>query len=85
MPEICRFFGIIVRMLYNEHNPPHFHAEYGEYKIVVRIADLSVMAGSFPHRAFGLLMEWAQIHRDELSKEWEGAKSGSLFKIAPLE
>jgi len=56
MPEISRFFGIIVAMYYSEHNPPHFHARYGKYKIEIEIGSLSVLAGKFPPRALGLIM-----------------------------
>ena len=66
MPEISRFFGIIIAMFYNEHNPPHFHARYGEHKVEVDIQTLSVLAGKFPPRALGLVIDWASRHQDEL-------------------
>ncbi len=66
MPRISSFYGIIIWMYFNDHNPPHFHAAYGEHEILVRIADLSVYSGSLPSRAFGLVMEWALLHQDEL-------------------
>ena len=66
MPEISRFLGIIIAMFYNEHNPPHFHARYGEYKVEIAIKTLSVLAGKLPPRAMGLVMEWASRHQDEL-------------------
>ena len=86
MPEISRFFGIIIAMFFDEHNPPHFHARYGEYKIEVAIETLSILAGKFPPRALGLLMEWAAMHRNELMEDWELASNRSeLKKISPLE
>lgn len=86
MPEISRFFGIIIAMFFDEHNPPHFHARYGEYKMEVAIETLSVLAGNFPPRALGLVMEWAAMHRDELLEDWELARRRSeLKKISPLE
>ena len=86
MPEISRFLGIIIAMFYNEHNPPHFHARYGEFKIEIAIQTLSVLAGKLPPRAMGLVMEWASRHQDELMADWELARQNAeLKRIAPLE
>lgn len=86
MPEISRFFGIIVSIFYDEHNPPHFHARYNEYKITININDLSILEGSFPPRAMGILIEWAMIHRSELKQEWDLAMDQKeLFPIEPLK
>ncbi len=86
MPEICRFFGIIITMYFDEHNPPHSHARYGEYKMEVAIDTLSVLAGKLPPRALGLVAEWAVQHRAELLEDWELARKRSeLKKISPLE
>jgi hypothetical protein len=63
MPEISRFLGIIIAMYYNEHNPPHFHARYGDAKVEIAIETLSVLAGKLPPRAMGLVMEWANRGR----------------------
>ncbi len=71
MPEISRFFGIIIAMYYNEHNPPHFHARYGDYKIEIDIQTIAVLAGKFPPRALGLVIEWATLHQDELMADWQ--------------
>jgi Domain of unknown function (DUF4160) len=85
-PEISRFLGIIVAMYYNEHNPPHFHARYGDHKIEIAIKTLSILAGKLPPKALGLVMEWATQHQDELMTDWELARQNSeLKKIAPLE
>lgn len=85
MPEISRFYGIIIKMYFNDHVPPHFHAEYGEHEILVKINTLAVFAGKFPPRALGLVMEWASLHQDELKSLWEKAKRlDPLDKIAPL-
>jgi hypothetical protein len=59
MPEICRFYGIIVAMFYDDHNPPHFHARYGKDYVAIEISPLRVLEGHIPHRALGLVMEWA--------------------------
>lgn len=86
MPEISRFFGIIVAMYYSDHNPPHFHARYGEFKIEIEICTLTVLAGKFPPRALGLLVEWATQHQEELMADWQLARQDAeLHSIAPLE
>ena len=71
MPEISRFYGIIVSMFYDDHNPPHFHARYGEYKIVMDVNSLRILEGSFPPRALGLIIEWAALHKAKLLNDWE--------------
>jgi len=86
MPEICRFYGIIVALFYDEHNPPHFHARYGEYKVAVDIRSLVVLEGELPPRALGMLIEWASQHQAELLKDWELARDGRPpQKIEPLK
>ena len=62
MPEICRFFGIVIKMFFDDHNPPHFHASYGEDEVLVDINTRSVFAGHLPPRALGLVIEWATLH-----------------------
>ena len=86
MPEISRFYGIIIRMFYNDHNPPHFHAEYGDGEVLVNINTLAVFHGSLPARALGLVIEWASQHQDELRNDWEKVHIQQLpEKIAPLK
>ncbi|HPB75964.1 MAG TPA: DUF4160 domain-containing protein [Chromatiaceae bacterium] len=81
-----RFFGIIIAMFYNEHNPPHFHVRYGDHKAEIEIRTLSVLAGKLPPRALGLVIEWATQHQDELLIDWELARQDAeLNRIAPLE
>jgi len=85
MPEISRFYGIIIRMFFNEHNPPHFHAEYGEYKIVVDLID-EVVKGFMPKRALKLIFEWLELHKDELIANWEKCQNEDIpNKIKPLK
>ncbi len=85
MPEICRFLGIVIYMLYDDHQPPHFHAEYGEYRVTVDI-DNGVMEGRFPRRALSALMEWYGMHKGELMDDWRLAEGHQpLRKIPPLE
>ena len=85
MPEISRFYGIVIKMFFDDHNPPHFHAQYGEHEAVVSIDSLAVLRGRLPARAHGLVVEWASLHRDELLKDWTNAQSMEpLQAIAPL-
>jgi phosphomannomutase len=86
MPEICRFYGIIIAMFYSEHNPPHFHARYGNDKVAIEIKSLRVLEGWIPPRALGLVMEWASQHKEELMQNWEQARnSRHPDKIEPLK
>lgn len=84
MPEISRFYGILIFMFYNDHNPPHFHVEYGEYKAVINF-DEEIVKGNMPKRALKLVFEWMDLHKEELMKNWELARNGEpLNKIEPL-
>ena len=86
MPEISRFFGIIISIFFDDHNPPHFHARYGNDNAVIKITDLTVLEGYLQPRALGLVMEWAAIHKDELLSDWELAKDKKpLFPVEPLK
>jgi hypothetical protein len=60
MPEICRFLGIVITMYFSEHDPPHVHVRYNEYRAVMSIDDLNVLAGRLPARVRGLVEEWAE-------------------------
>lgn len=62
MPQISRFFGIIISMFYEEHNPPHFHAFYGDFSAEISINELTLISGKLPSRALGLVIEWASMH-----------------------
>jgi hypothetical protein len=85
LPEISRFFGIIISIFYDEHNPPHFHARYAEYKIAIDINSLKVLEGDFPPRALGLVIEWASLHKKELLEDWElSFQNLPPLKIEPL-
>jgi hypothetical protein len=85
MPEISRFFGIVITMYYDEHNPPHFHARYGDERAAIEIGTLRILEGTLLPRALGLVMEWASEHREELMTNWEAARNGAPpAKIAPL-
>jgi hypothetical protein len=85
MPLVSRFLGIIIYFYYREHNPPHFHAVYGEFEAEILIEDLSIDVGYLPPRVLGLVTEWASLHKTELLKNWEIGRMGGVFnQIAPL-
>ncbi|MGE5341690.1 MAG: DUF4160 domain-containing protein [Candidatus Omnitrophota bacterium] len=85
MPELARFLGIVIGIFPREHQPPHFHAIYGEYQITVDI-DTGVVHGDFPKRALRHVLEWFDLHQQELFNAWELVQEGfKPNKIAPLE
>jgi len=86
MPEISRFFGITVRMYFDEHNPPHFHAIYGNREAQIGIDPITLLEGRLPNRAIGMVIEWAALHQTELSKNWQRMRNDlPPLKIDPLE
>ena len=86
MPELSRFFGIVIAMHYNDHVPPHFHARYGSDRAAIRVRDMAVLDGQLPARVLGLVVEWGIQHRDELLADWgRSARQLPLVPIAPLE
>ncbi len=85
MPEISRFLGIVVRMYYRDHAPPHFHAEYGEHEVTVEIST-GLVSGRFPRRALSAVLDWYAMHQAELLENWERARQEvPLLPIDPLE
>jgi hypothetical protein len=86
MPEISRFFGIVIRMYFDDHPPPHFHAIYQGQQAEISIDSLGVLAGRLPGRALALVVEWASQHQAELRSNWERLHAAQLpQRIAPLE
>ncbi|TVQ16503.1 MAG: DUF4160 domain-containing protein [Leptolyngbya sp. DLM2.Bin15] len=86
MPEISRFFGIIIAMFYNDHPPPHFHVRYGQQKAIIEIQSLAILEGKLSPRVLGLVIEWAASHQSELMQNWELARQQKpLESIQPLE
>src|SRR3970040_1149296 len=84
VPEISRFFGIVVFMNYNDHPPPHFHVRYAEQKAIVAIESPTLLEGQLSPRALGLVMEWAAAHRQELIEDWSLARQQQpLKRITP--
>ena len=85
MPEISRFLGIVIYMFFREHNPPHFHVEYNEFKASVNIQSLGIIEGKLPPKVFSLAVEWAGMHQDELMENWDSLRStGKYHRIDPL-
>jgi hypothetical protein len=84
MPEISRFLGIVIKMYFFDHNPPHFHAFYGELEAVFAIETLEMIKGDLPPRVTGLVVEWAELHKTELKENWSLMKQEKFKKIEPL-
>ncbi len=85
MPVISEFYGIKIMMFWNEHMPPHFHAQYGEHKILVDIERGTVIKGVFTSKQLKLVLAWCEIHREELMLNWgKSLKHEKLLRINPL-
>ena len=85
MPEIARFYGIVIKIFFGDHPPAHFHAVYGEHEALITL-DGKVYAGSLPGRALSMVREWLALHRDELEADWALALLRKpLNPIEPLE
>lgn len=86
MPELCRFFGISIRMFYNDHAPPHFHAEYGDFRASIAIESQTLIGGQLPKRALALVVEWAQLNQEGLMENWLRTRAKQPpIPMAPLE
>ena len=81
MPEISRFYGIIIYMFFNDHNPPHFKVKYSEFEANILIENGSILNGDFPISILKLVSAWAEIHKEELLEMWN---SKDFHKIEPL-
>jgi len=85
MPEISRFYGIVIKMFFDDHNPPHSNAQYSGQEAVIGIRTLALISGRLPARALGLVAEWGLLHQVELLSVWDSAKDlQPLRKIDPL-
>lgn len=90
MPEISRFFGIVIRMFFVgvEHNPPHFHAYYGDESAIFSIKTLEILEGKLSPRVKGLVVEWAEMYKEELLEKWDLLQKDNVeknkLKIKPL-
>lgn len=86
MPELSRFYGIIIYMFAKDHNPPHFHAKYGEYMGIIDIRSGELLEGELPRRALRLVEDWTELHKEKLMFNWESAQSDNpeFERIEPL-
>jgi hypothetical protein len=87
MPVISSFYGILIKMYFGDHVPPHFHAEYAEFSAQVSIVDFAIIEGHLPPKALALVGEWASLHKDELLQNWNSLSengNGTFKKIEPL-
>jgi hypothetical protein len=85
MPELSRFLGISILMYFDDHNPPHFHVRYNDYRAIITIGELKVLEGHLPARILGLVIELAELHKEKLMQDWDMVKTtGKYFKIEPL-
>lgn len=82
MPEIARFYGIVIKLFFGDHPPPHFHAVYGEYVGLFNIDTLEMIEGDLPKRAKNLVVDWATINKEEMKKMWDDQE---FHKLPPLE
>lgn len=86
MPTISMFYGILIQMFWDDHAPPHFHALYAEYEVLIDIQTFEVIKGAMPRRALALILEWASEHRAELLEDWVLCEQNQPpKKIAPLQ
>lgn len=86
MPTISMFYGILIQMYWDEHAPPHFHAIYGEFKAVIEIRNLVISGGKLPRRAAELVLDWAELHQQELLEDWDLCQEKQQPKpIEPLK
>jgi len=86
MPTISVFYGILIKMFFNDHDPAHFHAEYAEFKAIINIERLELIEGHLPRRALELVLDWAELHQAELIEDWNLCKTKQQpKKIEPLK
>lgn len=82
MPEIAIFYGIIIKLFFGDHPPPHFHAVYGEYVGLFNIETIEMIEGDLPNRAKKMIVEWSKLHQNELREMWNKQE---FRKLPPLE
>ena len=86
MPTISTFYGIVIQMFYGDHAPPHIHVSYSGHKAVVDFQKMEITQGSLPRRAANLVLDWVELHQDELIEDWELCSNNQKPNpIAPLE
>ncbi len=86
MPTISRFFGIVIAMYFDDHDPPHFHARHSEGAAKIRIDKLEPIASTLERRQLRFVLAWAELHQEELLENWRLARLGEkLLEIDPLQ
>jgi hypothetical protein len=86
MPEISRFFGIVVMMFYNDHAPPHFHADYGDEEWEIGLQPVKILKAGRNRRVQAMLLEWAVLHQDDLLEDWHRCRNHEAPRpVEPLE
>jgi hypothetical protein len=86
MPTISTFYGLVIQMFFKDHAPPHFHVRYAEHKAIIDIQTLGIIEGKLPRRALSLILDWTELHRDELLENWQLCQELKNPKpVAPLE
>ncbi|MCF0204201.1 MAG: DUF4160 domain-containing protein [Muribaculaceae bacterium] len=85
MPQISKFYGIIIMMFFDDHNPPHFHVQYNEHRAIINIAN-GMVNGQLPRRVLSMVFEWLDQHKEELMENWDRLKAGKEpLQILPLD
>jgi hypothetical protein len=85
VPTISRFFGIVIAMFFDDHEPPHFHARHAEGSAKIRIDKVEVIDSSLGRRQLRFVLAWAELHQEELLENWRLARAGeTLREIEPL-
>jgi hypothetical protein len=86
MPEISRFFGITIRMYFDDHNPAHFHAFYGGQEAQFGLEPIRMLAGNLPSRAVSMVLEWAALHQTQLLRNWQRLRNEQpVERVEPLQ
>jgi hypothetical protein len=86
MPVVSQFYGISIRMFYNDHSPPHVHAVYRDDELFVGISPINIMKGRAPARVRSMVLEWAALHQQELMDNWQRMRRGDPpAPIPPLD
>lgn len=86
MPIISTFYGIKIYIYYDDHNEPHFHAQYGEYTCIISIAKIEIIHGNMPGKQLKIILAWASLHQEELKENWYLASIGeTLYPIVPIK
>ena len=81
MPEISRFLGVVISMYFDEHNPPHFHVKYNEFRAVLSIRECNVLEGCSAGKSPRVRRREAELHQAELLSMWD---SKVFHKVDPL-